>query len=76
MMISLKAARANANLTQAEVAKHVHKSKQTIVNWEKGKTFIDEGNFKLLCDLYKMPSDNIFLPYKSTNRRLNKADTA
>ena len=37
LKISLKAARANANLTQADVAKALRKSKQTVVNWENGK---------------------------------------
>lgn len=34
--ISLAAARVNAGLTQDEVAKRMHVSKTTILNWEKG----------------------------------------
>ena len=62
MKISLKAARVNANLTQEEVAKLLRKNKQTIVNWENGKTVIDVGNFTALCQLYKIDKDCIFLP--------------
>ena len=62
MQISLKAARVNAGLTQEAVAKHLRKNKQTIVNWENGKTIIDVGNFTALCQLYKMDKDCIFLP--------------
>ena len=62
MKISLKAARVNANLTQEEVAKLLRKNKQTIVNWENGKTVIDVGNFTSLCQLYKIDKDCIFYP--------------
>ncbi|MEG0798736.1 MAG: helix-turn-helix transcriptional regulator [Acidaminococcaceae bacterium] len=66
MQITLKAARVNANLTQEDVAKHLNKNKQTIVNWENGKTKIDGGNFMALCELYKIKQDYIFLPHQST----------
>lgn len=62
MKISLKAARINANLTQKEVAAKLHKNKQTIVNWENGKTKIDGVNFLALCNLYSIDKDCIFLP--------------
>ena len=38
--ISLRAARINAELTQKQVAKLMGRNKQTIVNWESGKTEI------------------------------------
>lgn len=66
MQISLKAARVNANMSQEAVAKYLHKSKQTIVNWENGKTVIDVGNFTALCQLYKIDKNYIFLPATST----------
>lgn len=62
MKISLKAARVNANLTQGDVAKRLKKSVQTIVNWENGKTPIDEGNFIALCVMYDIKKEYIFLP--------------
>ncbi len=64
--VSLKAARVNAGFTQSEVAKKLKKNKQTIVNWENGKTEIDIGNFLTLCQLYKVDKANIFLPQKSS----------
>lgn len=66
LQITLKAARVNAGLTQDEVSKRLRKSKQTIVNWETGKTTIDFANLVALCRLYKVSEDNIFLPKEST----------
>ncbi|MBQ8666625.1 MAG: helix-turn-helix transcriptional regulator [Lachnospiraceae bacterium] len=66
IQITLAAARVNAGLTQDEVAKRLHVSKTTVVNWEKGKiipTFIVATT---LSNLYKIPIDNIILPQKST----------
>ena len=64
--ISLKAARVNANMTQAEVAKRLKKSKVTINAWEQGKVRIDLANFKMLCDIYQMPESAIILPGESS----------
>ena len=60
--ISLKAARVNANLTQAEVAKRLHKNKQTITNWESGKTKVSAADLLILCDMYKISPSDIHLP--------------
>ena len=60
--ISLKAARVNANLTQAEVAKRLHKNKQTITNWENGKTKVSAVDLLILCDMYKISPSAIRLP--------------
>lgn len=65
MQISLAAARVNANLTQEEVAKEMHISKQTIVNWERGISEPKMSQSRKLSELYKMPLDYIFLPQKS-----------
>lgn len=64
LKISLAAARVNAGYTQAEVAKMLHKTPQTIVNWENGKSPIDTANFVFLCELYKIPQSFIFVPNK------------
>ena len=66
MQISLKAARVNANMTQEDVAKELHKGKQTILNWETGKTTIDAANLMALFRLYKISEDNIILPTAQT----------
>ena len=65
IQISLAAARVNAGLTQDDVAKALKLSKQTIVNWEKGKSEPSINQGRMLSDLYKIPMDYIFLPIKS-----------
>nr|WP_314448995.1 helix-turn-helix transcriptional regulator [uncultured Lachnoanaerobaculum sp.] len=62
LQISLAAARVNARLTQKEVAKKMHISKQTIVNWEKGVTYPKPAYFEMLCRIYNIDRENIFLP--------------
>lgn len=65
IQISLAAARVNAGLTQADVAKALNVGKQTIVSWEKGKSEPKMSQSRELSLLYKMPLDYIFLPQKS-----------
>lgn len=64
LMISLAAARVNAKLTQEEVAKKLKINKQTIVSWEKGESEPKVSQAMALSQLYGIPIDNIFLPYK------------
>ena len=45
LMISLAAARVNARMTQAEVAKAIKISKNTLINWEK-----DIGCYRRLAE--------------------------
>lgn len=66
LKISLAAARVNAQMTQTTVAKKMNVSKQTIVNWEKGKIVPGTAQLQFLCNLYGFPVDNIFLPNKCT----------
>lgn len=58
--ITLKAARVNVNLTQANVAEKLGISISTIKNWEKGKTFPKQPKIEQLCELYGVSYDNIF----------------
>ena len=53
--ISLKAARVNANMTQEDVAKVLERNKQTIVNWESGRTEIKYKDLAFLSDMYGIP---------------------
>lgn len=62
LQISLAAARVNAGMTQEQAAKKMKVSKQTIVNWEKGKAEPKISQINELCALYKIHLDNIFLP--------------
>ena len=61
LQISLAAARVNAGLTQKEVAEKMHISKQTLVNWEKGTTYPKPAYFEMLCRIYNIDRENIFL---------------
>lgn len=62
VQISLAAARVNAGMTQIEAAKRMHVSKNTIVNWEKGKIKPRLPEMEMLSRIYDFPKDNIFLP--------------
>lgn len=66
IQITLAAARVNGGLTQEDVARELKVSKQTIINWEKGKTTPSLSTLKALSDMYKIPIDYIFLPSEST----------
>lgn len=66
LQISLAAARVNTKMTQEDVAREMHVSKQTIVNWEKGKVIPNFATLQTLSQLYKIPANYIFLPNEST----------
>ena len=66
LRISLAAARVNAGLTQDEVSRKLHVSRQTVVNWENGKTMPTFIILSALSNLYGIPIDNIFMPEKAT----------
>ena len=67
--ISLAAARVNAQLTQEEVARRMKVTKQTIINWEKGRIVPRVPEVEMLSKMYNIPQDFIFLPCYSTNSR-------
>lgn len=60
--ITLASARVNAGMTQEDVAKIMHVSKQTIVNWEKGKIEMKPAQFNMYCETVGAPKDFIDLP--------------
>lgn len=59
MPIHLKAARVNAGLTQAEAAKKLGISKNTIVNYEKYKSKPCIEIAQKMAELYKLTVDDI-----------------
>lgn len=59
MAISIKAARVNAGLTQAEVARHLNKSKNTIASYESHTTIPDIRDAQKMADLFGMSLDDI-----------------
>ena len=63
MKITLRAARVNAGLTQDEVARKLEKNKNTILNYEKGRSVPDIETGKALARIYGLSVDDIiFLP--------------
>lgn len=62
--ISLAAARVNANKSQEELAKEMEVTRNTLANWENGKTRINKAQLHLFCELCCIPVGNIFLPYE------------
>ena len=71
--ISLKAARVNAEMTQDDVARVLHRTKQTIVNWENGMTDIRYTDLKALSDLYQMPIEYLRIPERRPARKGGRA---
>jgi len=57
--ISLRAARVNAKMRQADVAKELDVAVSTVRNWESGKTFPKQPVIEKLCGLYGVSYDNI-----------------
>ena len=55
----LKDARANAGLTQEQVAEKIMVSRQTISNWENGKSLPDIISIINLSDLYRISLDEL-----------------
>lgn len=55
MAMTLKAARVNAGLTQTEAAKQLGVTKNTLSNWELGRSFPTVPQIRLIEDLYAVP---------------------
>ena len=63
MKFTLKALRVNKNLTQTEAAQALSVTRDTISNWENGKTFPSAEKIKEIEKLYDVKYDDIiFLP--------------
>ena len=58
--ITLKAARVNANLSQAEAAARIGVAVSTLKNWEAGKTFPKQPKIERLCEVYGISFDVLF----------------
>ncbi|WP_409196936.1 helix-turn-helix domain-containing protein [Carnobacterium maltaromaticum] len=62
--ISLSAARENAGYTLEEVATKLKRSKNTIAKYEKDSSKIPSHLLAALSELYRIPTDYIFLGNK------------
>jgi len=69
-MMCLAAVRVNAGYSQAELAEKLDVDRQTIINWEKGHTKISGEWLVMWAQVCNFPIDYIFLPIKSTKRRV------
>lgn len=68
----LKDARANARLTQEQVAEKIMVSRQTISNWETGKSLPDIISIMNLSDLYQISIDELLKGDKRMKEKLEK----
>lgn len=55
----MRSARANARLTQQEVASKLHVAKQTIVSWENGVTSPTVEQAQAYCEVCNVPFDQV-----------------
>ena len=55
----IKAARQAAGLTQAQAAEKLMVSRQSVSNWENGKTYPDIDSVVRMSELYSVSMDNI-----------------
>lgn len=62
MQISLKAARVNREITQAELAEKMGVSTAQISQWEKGINDMPTKQFFKFCEILNISRDDIFLP--------------
>ena len=68
----LKDARVQAGLTQEQVAEKVMVSRQTISNWENGKTLPDIVSIINLSDLYQISIDDLLKGDKKMTEKIEK----
>ncbi len=67
----IKNARIRANLTQEQVADVLNVSRQTISNWENGKTYPDIVSVVKMSDLYGISLDHLLKEEKPMSNYLN-----
>lgn len=65
MKITLRAARVNAGLDQADVARELGVNIATVSSWETGKTKPSLDNFQRMCELYDWPAQDVVLDHSS-----------
>lgn len=60
--ITLKAARVNAGYRLKDAAGTMGVTEGTLIRWEKNKTYPNAQQLKMMCKLYGVKMDDIFLP--------------
>lgn len=69
--ITLAAARVNAGLSQEEAAKELNVSKDTLSNYERGKSVPNWETVRKIETVYNFPSDFIFFGEELRLKRRN-----
>lgn len=69
----LKQARLAANLTQEELAEKVGVSRQTVSNWENGRSYPDIVSIIVLSDIYDMTLDSLLKGDNEMIKHLKKS---
>ena len=64
LQISIRGARIEKNMTQKQAAEKMSVTKETISNWERGKTAPTGLQLMELCKIYGVDISDIFLPDK------------
>ena len=72
LKISLRAARTNAGLSQERVAQELRVAKQTVHNWEKGKTEPTVSQAMALQELLQISLEHIIFGKKSAESVFKK----
>ncbi|MBB1070070.1 helix-turn-helix transcriptional regulator [Limosilactobacillus sp. RRLNB_1_1] len=68
----IKEQRNNLGLTQAEIAKELHVTRQTISNWEQGKSYPDLDTLVKISDIYKVSIDFLLKGDKNLKKDLDQ----
>lgn len=68
----LKAARLNAGMTQEQVAEKIMVSRQTVSNWETGKSLPDIISIINMSDLYQISLDELLKGDRKMKEKLKK----
>ncbi len=68
----IKEQRNNLGFTQAEIAEKLHVTRQTISNWEKGKSYPDLDTLVKISDIYKVSIDSLLKGDKNLKKYLDQ----
>lgn len=72
----LKNQRQNLGLTQQEVADQLYITRQTVSNWEVGKSYPDMAMLVKVCDVYQISIDSLLRGDKKLMRRIDQGRAA
>ena len=68
----LKSSRLNAGMTQEQIAEKINVSRQTISNWENGKSLPDVISLIEISDLYQISLDDLLKGDKKMMKKIEK----